>query len=136
MSRSRFAAFFTSLSFFVIVALVAGAFAANLIFGQFRPGFENLPVALTDMIWNFSGMLMAGLAFSLAGGCPGRQLFLSGEGDSDAGIFVLGMIAGAALAHNFGLASSAAGPGPNGPVAVGIGLAVLLVMGFVNNNKA
>ena len=51
-------------------------------------------------------MVLAGLAFSLAGGCPGRQLILSGEGDSDAATFVLGMIAGAAFAHNFNLAAS------------------------------
>jgi uncharacterized membrane protein YedE/YeeE len=40
-------------------------------------------------------MLLAGLAYALAGGCPGRQLFLSGEGDADSAIFVLGMISGA-----------------------------------------
>ncbi len=122
--------------FFGLAALVAGAFAVNLLFGQFRPGFTGQPVAHTDMLWNFCGMLMAGLAFALAGGCPGRQLFLSGEGDADAGIFVLGMITGGAFAHNFGLASSAAGPGPNGPLAVIIGTAILLVMGFANKSKA
>ena len=37
---------------------------------------------------------------------PGRQLFLSGEGDGDAGIFVLGMIVGAGISHNFSLAGS------------------------------
>jgi hypothetical protein len=37
-------------------------------------------------------MFLAGLAFCLAGGCPGRQLILSGEGDADAGVFVMGMI--------------------------------------------
>lgn len=42
-------------------------------------------------------------AFALAGGCPGRQLFLAGEGDADAGIFVLEMIVGAAVSHNFSL---------------------------------
>ena len=47
-----------------------------------------------------------GLAFALGGGCPGRQVFLSGEGDSDAFIFFAGMLTGAALAHNFLLASA------------------------------
>ena len=42
-------------------------------------------------------MVTAGLAFALAGGCPGRQLFMAGEGDSDAAIFALGMLAGAAI---------------------------------------
>lgn len=121
---------------FGVIALLVAAFAANLMFGQFNPGFANQPVAHSDGLWNFMGMLMAGLAFALAGGCPGRQLFLSGEGDSDAAIFVLGMIAGAAVAHNFGLASSGAGAGANGPMAVIIGTAVLLVIGFANRRKA
>ena len=81
-------------------------------------------------------MLVAGLAFALAGGCPGRQLFMSGEGNSDAAIFVLGMITGAALAHNWGLASSPAGLGPNGAVAAIVGLAVCLGIGFANLKRA
>ena len=118
-----------------VLALLAAAFAANLAFGQFHPGFAGQPVAHTDGLWNFGGMVMAGLAFALAGGCPGRQLFLSGEGDSDAAIFALGMIAGAACAHNFGLASSGAGPSANGPLAVIIGMVILLVIGFANRQK-
>jgi len=81
-------------------------------------------------IWNFAGMVLAGLAFALAGGCPGRQLFLSGEGDGDAAVFVLGMIMGAAIAHNLGLASSPKGVGPHGIAAVVIGLIICLFIGF------
>jgi uncharacterized protein len=88
------------------ISLVVFAFLTNLLFGQFRPGFAGQPVAHTMHLWNFAGMALAGLAFALAGGCPGRQLFLSGEGDGDAAVFVLGMIVGAGFAHNFGLASS------------------------------
>jgi len=51
-------------------------------------------------VWNFAGMVLAGLAFALAGGCPGRQLFLSGEGDGDAAVFVLGMIMEAVKSGN------------------------------------
>ena len=85
--------------------------------------------------WNFAGMVLAGLAFSLAGGCPGRQLFLSGEGDGDAAVFVIGMIVGAAFAHNFGLASSADGATPAGMTAVAIGLAACLLIGFTMREK-
>ncbi|MGI5882097.1 MAG: YedE-related selenium metabolism membrane protein, partial [Dethiobacteria bacterium] len=94
------------------------------------PGCVGQPVAHTMHFWNFAGMALAGLAFSLAGGCPGRQLFLSGEGDGDAAVFVVGMVVGAAFAHNFGLASSANGATPAGMVAVLIGLAVCLLIGF------
>lgn len=113
-----------------VIALVLFAFLANLVFGQFNLGFTGQPVAHTMHFWNFAGMTLAGLAFSLAGGCPGRQLFLSGEGDGDAAVFVIGMVAGAAFAHNFGLASSAAGIGPLGAAAVGIGLVVCLLIGW------
>jgi hypothetical protein len=87
-------------------------------------------------IWNFAGMALAGLAFALAGGCPGRQLFLSGEGDGDAAVFVLGMIVGAGFAHNFGLASSPKGVGPHGIAAVVVGLLVCLFIGFTMRRKS
>jgi YedE family putative selenium metabolism protein len=117
------------------VALIIAAFATNIILGQFHGGFEGQPVAHTMHIWNFGGMTLAGLAFCLAGGCPGRQLFMSGEGDSDAAIFVIGMIVGAAFAHNFGLASSPAGIGPHGIAAVVVGLTVCLTIGFTMRKR-
>ncbi|MFZ5584538.1 MAG: YedE family putative selenium transporter [Thermodesulfobacteriota bacterium] len=122
--------------FLGIAALVVFAFVTNLILGQFKAGFEGQPVAHTMGLWNFAGMVLAGLAFALAGGCPGRQLFLAGEGDGDAAVFVMGMIVGAGLAHNFGLASSPAGVGPHGVAAVVIGLLTCLFIGFTMRQKA
>lgn len=113
-----------------VVSLVIAAWISNMILGQFNPGFQGQPVAHTSQIWNFGGMVLAGLAFTLAGGCPGRQLFLSGEGDADAAIFVLGMIFGAGFAHNFAIASSGAGPGAWGPAAVIAGLIICLIIGY------
>lgn len=121
--------------FFGLAALGAAAFAVNMIVGQFHPGFAGQPVAHTDGLWNFSGMLVAGLAFTLAGGCPGRQLFAGGEGSTDAALFALGMLFGGAAAHRLGTASSAAGVGPNGPLAVGIGLAICLVIAIVYTRR-
>jgi hypothetical protein len=118
------------------IALVLAAFATNLLLGQFKAGFAGQPVAHTMHIWNFAGMALAGLAFALAGGCPGRQLFLAGEGDGDAAVFVLGMIVGAGFAHNFGLASSPKGLGPHGMAAVAIGLLVCLFIGFTMRKKS
>ena len=118
------------------LALVVFAFVTNLAVGQFKPGFAGQPVAHTLHVWNFAGMMLAGLAFALAGGCPGRQLFLAGEGDGDAAVFVFGMIVGAAFAHNFGLASSPKGLGPHGVAAVIVGMAVCLFIGFTMRRTA
>ncbi|MBM3187493.1 MAG: YedE-related selenium metabolism membrane protein [Chloroflexi bacterium] len=127
-------------------ALLVMAFVVNLMLGQFRLGIAGQPVAHSSPLWNFLGMSLAGLAFALAGGCPGRQLFLSGEGDGDAGIFVLGMITGAGIAHNFSYAGRpdavvegalrVGGLTSFGMVGVLIGLAVCLVIGFTMRERA
>ncbi len=128
-----------------LLAMLVAAFAVNLAVGRVNVGFGGQPIAHSFHLWNFAGMVLAGLSFALAGGCPGRQLFLSGEGDTDAGVFVLGMLVGAAFAHNFGLASVAdsvvdgvaklGGPGANGQIAVGIGLAFCLILGFTMRER-
>jgi len=118
-----------------VLGLLAGSFIMNLVFGQFNPGFQGQPIAHTNHWWNFSGMTLAGLSFALAGGCPGRQLFLSGEGDGDAAVFVFGMVVGAGFAHNFAAASSPAGVGMWGPASVITGLIVCLVIGFTMRER-
>ncbi|MFA5026988.1 MAG: YedE family putative selenium transporter [Candidatus Methylomirabilota bacterium] len=128
-----------------LAALLAAAFFANLLLGQFRLGFSPQPVAHSSHLWNFLGMALSGLAFTLAGGCPGRQLFLSGEGDGDAAIFVMGMIVGAGFAHNFALAGSpdavvdgilrTGGLTPYGMGAVILGLAACLLIGLTMREK-
>jgi len=121
--------------FFGLLSLLVFAVVTNLLVGQFKPGFAGQPVAHTMHLWNVGGMVLAGLAFALAGGCPGRQLFLAGEGDGDAAVFVLGMIVGAGFAHNFGLASSPNGVGPHGIAAVIIGLLVCVFIGLTMRRK-
>jgi len=118
-----------------VAALLIFAFGMNVILGQFKPGFENQPIAHTDHLWNFLGMALSGLAFVLAGGCPGRQLFLSGEGDMDAGIFALGMIIGAAVAHNFALASSPKGITLFAPAAVILGFIFCAAIGLTQRDR-
>jgi uncharacterized protein len=113
-----------------LVALIAAAFGTNLLLGQFHPGFEGQPIAHTEVLWNVGGMLLVGLASTLAGGCPARQLFLSGEGDTDAGVFVLGMFVGAALAHNMNVASCPTTVSPYGPAAITGGLVLCVVIGL------
>ena len=102
----------------ILVTVVAG----SLILGKFNLGFAGQPVAHTDGLWNALGMVLVGWASVLLGGCPLRQLILTGEGNSDSAITVVGLIAGAAFAHNFGLASSGKGPTSAGMIAVVVGL--------------
>lgn len=120
-----------------VVSLLIFAFLGNLMLGQFHPGFVNQPIAHTNHLWNFLGMVLSGLAYALAGGCPGRQLFLSGEGDIDAGVFVIGMIVGAGFAHNFATAASPSGIAPWSPFAVIVGLLFCIATGlFMRKNIA
>ena len=80
-------------------------------------------------------MSLVGLGSVLADGCPFRNLILSAEGNADSGVFVLGMIVGGAFAHNFGLASSPKGITTNGMIAVVLGLALMLAIGYFMREK-
>lgn len=118
-----------------IAATFVFALVMNLIVGKFNLGFEGQPIAHTDALWNFMGMVLVGLGAILLGGCPLRQLVLAGEGNIDSAITVLGLLLGAAFAHNFGLASSPKGPTPAGQMAVILGLAFFIAIGFLHSNK-
>jgi YedE family putative selenium metabolism protein len=117
---------------FGFIALIAACIVMNLIVGKFNLGFESQPIAHTDAVWNILGMLLVGFASVLIGGCPLRQLILSGEGNIDSVITVIGMTVGAAFCHNFGLASSGEGSTPNGHIAVIIGLIVVAAIAVIN----
>ncbi len=118
-----------------IISLVATAFIFNLFLGQFNPGFIGQPAAHTQGLWNYLGMLLSGLAFTFAGGCPGRQLIKAGEGDSDAAIFFFGMLFGAALSHNFLLAATPKGINTYSAFAVLLGVLFCLWIGFSQKSK-
>jgi YedE family putative selenium metabolism protein len=118
------------------VAVIVIALIGNIAMGNFKLGFEGQPVAHTQHLWNFLGMAVVGLGSILLGGCPLRQLILTGEGNTDSAVAVLGMAVGAAFCHNFGLASSGAGTTPAGRVACIITLVVMLVIAVCNTKKA
>jgi YedE family putative selenium metabolism protein len=106
-----------------LVVLFAAALAVNVTTGLFHFGFLDQPGSNPDHIWNFLSMGLVGFASVLAGGCPFRQLVLSGEGSADASMAVLGMIVGGGLVHQWGIVSTSAGPTPYGKAAVLFGLA-------------
>ncbi|MFA5629824.1 MAG: YedE family putative selenium transporter [Dehalococcoidales bacterium] len=119
-----------------IIAFFVAALVTNYIVGNFGAsgiyhwGFENQPISHTDHLWNFLGMGLVGVAATQMGGCPLRNLVLSGEGDTDAGITVLGYIFGAAIAHNFAIAASASGVNTWSIAAVAIGWVFSITIGF------
>lgn len=92
-------------------------------------------------------MYAVGFAAVLAGGCPLRQLVLAGQGSSDAGVTVIGMFAGGALAHNFGLVASGTALNaetgeivvgavpPAGKIAAIICIIVCFVIAFTNKRS-
>jgi uncharacterized protein len=116
------------------VAIIVVTAIGNIALGSFKVGFAEQPIAHADGLWNFLGMLLVGWGSVLLGGCPLRQLILSGEGNSDSAVTVLGMIVGAAIAHNFALASSGKGPTANGQIAVIICFVFLIVLSVVNSD--
>ena len=131
------------LGFFVGILIAAAI--ANVCFGFFHVSFMDQPIAHTDGVWNFLSMAAVGLGSVMLGGCPLRQLVLSGEGNSDSVITVFGYFVGAAFAHNFGLASSATtvtdgvvsgGPTLAGKIATIAIIVVLVIIAVINTKKA
>ena len=120
------------------IAIFVSCLVCNLILTAvtsgtyFTLGFTGQPIAHTDGLWNLLGMYTTGFAAILLGGCPLRQLVLTGEGNSDSASAVLGLLVGAAFCHNFGLASSADGPTVNGRIAVILAIVVVFVIAGAN----
>lgn len=119
----------------VIAILFGGMLVYNLVMGTFNLGFADQPIAHSDALWNILGMYVVGFGATLLGGCPLRQLTLAGQGSADSAVTVLGMLLGAAFAHNFGLASSPAGPTAAGQLATIVCIAALFVVAFVFMKK-
>lgn len=117
------------------ISILVFSFIGNVIFKNFNLGFADQPVAHVDGLWNFLGMAIVGWGSVLLGGCPLRQLILSGEGNTDSVISVMGMIVGAGIVHNFGLASSGAGPTFNGKIAALICFVFLGYVSFANSKS-
>lgn len=113
-----------------VSALITNLILNGTVGGYFTLGMEGQPIAHTDVLWNILGMYLVGMGSVLLGGCPLRQLVLSGEGNADSAVTVLGLVVGAAIAHNFGLVSSADGPTAAGKAAVLICIFVTFIIGI------
>lgn len=133
---------------FDLLSIIAALFAVmtiyNIVTGNFHLSFSGQPIAHSQHLWNILGMYVVGFAAVLAGGCPLRQLILAGQGSSDSAVTFLGMLLGAAFAHNFNLVGSAAkaatatdaavpgGPAMPGKIAVIVCIVLLFVIAATN----
>lgn len=152
-TRMCFTGSFRNLIFiknFELITPIFGMFLVvliyNLVTGQFKITSYG-PIAHNQTVWNILGLYVVGLAGTLIGGCPLRQIVLAGQGSIDSVITVIGMFFGAALAHNYKLAAAATakatettkavvgGPSQNGKIAIVICIVILLVIGFTNLKK-
>ena len=124
---------FRMLFCFAIILVVV--LAGNIITGSFKLSLAEQPIAHMEWLWNIFGLYLVGFGSVLLGGCPLRQLVLAGGGNSDAGVTVLGFLFGAAICHNFGLASSGAGTTPNGRIAFVVCAVVVFAIAFFNIRK-
>ena len=136
---------------FDLLSIIATLFAVmtfyNIATGNFHLSFSGQPIAHSQHLWNILGMYVVGFAAVLAGGCPLRQLILAGQGSSDSAVTFLGMLLGAAFAHNFNLVGSAAkaatatdaavpgGPAMPGKIAVIVCIVLLFVIAAANLHR-
>lgn len=120
----------------VIGILFGGILIYNLATGSFNLSFDNQPIAHTEALWNILGMYVVGFGATLLGGCPLRQLVLAGSGSADSAVTFLGLLVGAAFAHNFGLASSAKGTTEAGQIATIVCIVILFIIALVNLKRS
>lgn len=111
------------------------ALVASLLTGQFSLGWQGQPSSNDSHVWNFLGMLSVGFGSVLIKGCPFRQLISAGQGDTDAGAAVLGMLTGAALVQNWGLGGTASGATYEGQVAVLLSICALFLVGMLYRRR-
>jgi uncharacterized protein len=99
--------------------------------GRFAPGLTEQPIAHQDWLWNTLALALVGLTGALCGGCPVRLIVLTGEGNGDAFVAVMGLAVGGALAHALGIAAApttaaaAGGPAFAGKLVVATSLVLV-----------
>ena len=109
-------------------ALILGYALIAAMTGRFELSW-NAPLSHPDALWSFLALVLLGLTGALAGGCPVRQVVMTGEGNGDAFVTVAGIALGGTLAHAWGTVSvattataAAGGTSESGRTAVIVGL--------------
>lgn len=113
--------------FWGLLVFFGVAVGANLLTGGFHLAYYGQPGSHVEAVWSFSGMALVGWLSVIIGGCPFRQLIKAGEGDSDAGMAVLGMLVGGGMVQAWDIAATAAGVSLVGKIAVLVGFLFVLM---------
>ncbi|MBI5665445.1 MAG: YedE-related selenium metabolism membrane protein [Nitrospirae bacterium] len=111
------------------------ALFANLLTGQFSFDLTAQAGLSGNYLWDMLGMGLVGFGSVLIKGCPFRQLVLSGQGDTDAGAAVMGMLVGGALVQNWGLAVNSGEVPVQGKIAVLAGFIFLFIIGLLYRER-
>jgi len=119
-----------------LLAFIAAGWLTELAVGGFHLAYYGQPGSHLDALWSFLGMLLVGWLSVLIGGCPFRQMIKAGEGDSDAGMVVIGMLVGGGLVQSWGIAATAAGVSLSGQVAVLAGIGFILVLSLLFRDRS
>ncbi len=106
------------------------ALGLALLTGHFRLGLNGQPGSHLAHGWSFLGMFLVGGISVMANGCPFRQVIMAGEGNTDAGLTLLGMLVGGGIVQSWEIRSTIAGPTFSGEIAVLTGLIFLLAIGI------
>jgi uncharacterized membrane protein YedE/YeeE len=110
---------------YALVASISGTFDLS----------KTAPLSHPDALWSFLALALLGLTGALAGGCPVRQMVMTGEGNGDAFVTVAGIALGTTFAHAWGTVSvattptAAGGATDAGKSAVVVGLVVAALYG-------
>ena len=99
------------------IAILVVALIGNLLLGSFKPGFAGQPIAHSDGLWNFLGMMLAGLCSVLLGGCPCGSLYRHQRATLIPPLLYWSNDR-SRFAHNFGLAGGTGGVPVAGQAAV------------------
>jgi hypothetical protein len=114
-------------------AFILAALGANILLGQAHFGVHI--IGSSNALWSFCALLEVGIACTMLGGCPFRQLVLAGQGNGDSAVALLGIMAGAAIAYNLSFAYVGGSADLAGKAAVIGGIAALCCIALFNRER-
>lgn len=90
----------------IIAALFAVVTVYNIATGNFHLSFSGQPIAHSQHLWNILGMYVVGFGSGIGRWLPAASADPCRAGSSDSAVTFLGMLLGAAFAHNFNLSAA------------------------------